>query len=126
MRAERTFGLLIGLVCGLIAAHGVWRARPIQTWSAGSLAAILLVLAAARPSSLRGPRRLWERLAHVLGAVNSRLLLTAMFFLVLTPVGFIARLLGWDPLGLRQQGRSTGWEPYAGQQQDPRHYERMY
>ena len=102
MRAERTFGFVVGVVCGLIAAHGVWRARLIQAWGAGGLAAILLVLAVVRPSWLQGPRRLWMGLAHVLGAVNTRLLLTMVFFTVFTPVGLLGRLLGWDPLNRRR------------------------
>lgn len=36
----------------------------------------------------------WMKLAMLLGWINSRILLTVLFFLVLTPVALVARLLG--------------------------------
>jgi len=64
------------------------------------------------------------RLAHVLGWVNSRVLLTALFFLVLTPMGLVLRLAGRDPLRLRRR-EGSGWSPYPPRFRDPKHYERM-
>jgi hypothetical protein len=43
----------------------------------------------------------WLGLSHLLGAVMSRVILTVIFFLVVTPIGLVRRLLGKDPLRLR-------------------------
>ena len=44
---------------------------------------------------------IWLGLSHRLGAVMSRVILTVIFFLVVTPIGLVRRLLGKDSLRLR-------------------------
>ena len=44
---------------------------------------------------------IWLGLSHRLGAVMSRVVLTVIFFLVVTPIGLVRRLLGKDSLRLR-------------------------
>lgn len=44
---------------------------------------------------------LWFGLAHILGTVMSRVLLSILFFGLVTPVGILRRLLGKDSLKLR-------------------------
>jgi hypothetical protein len=82
-----------------------WRKhRPIPSWPYG-LAVALWLPACAAPSLLRPIHRTWMRLGHLLGAVNSRVLLTLVFILVLTPVGVIRRLLR------RRRARGRDAEP---------------
>jgi hypothetical protein len=40
----------------------------------------------------------WKRVALKIGRFNTALLLTLFYFLILTPVGALFRLFGWDPL----------------------------
>ena len=56
--------------------------------------------------------------------VNSRVLLTVMFLLVVTPLGALGRLFGSDPLGRRAAG--SLWLPFSKRARDPKHYERMF
>jgi hypothetical protein len=44
----------------------------------------------------------WFGFAKILGAIMPRILLTMIFFLVITPVGLIRRMAGKDKLKLRQ------------------------
>jgi uncharacterized membrane protein YgdD (TMEM256/DUF423 family) len=44
---------------------------------------------------------LWYGLAHILGSVVSRILLSLIFFLVVTPMGLIRKVMGYDSLQLR-------------------------
>jgi hypothetical protein len=48
----------------------------------------------------------WYGLSHLLGTVVSRMLLSAIFFLVVTPMGLFRRLLRRDSLRLRQWKKS--------------------
>jgi polyferredoxin len=45
---------------------------------------------------------LWLGLSNVLGAVMSKVLLSILFFGLVTPIGFLRRLLGKDSLKLRE------------------------
>ncbi|MBT4936735.1 hypothetical protein HON22_02355 [Candidatus Peregrinibacteria bacterium] len=38
----------------------------------------------------------WLKFAHTLGFINTKILLTLVFFLVITPIGLIMRLFGKD------------------------------
>lgn len=60
----------------------------------------------------------WKKLGHVLGWINARIILSAVFFVFVTPTGIIMRLLGHDPLRLRRRAdasywiaRDAGWKP---------------
>jgi hypothetical protein len=44
----------------------------------------------------------WLGLSHFIGTFASKILLSVIFYLVVTPVGLIRRLLGYDTLKLRQ------------------------
>jgi len=48
--------------------------------------------------------RVWLKFGGLLGAVNSRILLGAIFFLFLTPIALLARLTRGDFLGLKKHG----------------------
>lgn len=123
---ERSFGISVGAVCGLLALITAWRHHAVVSWVLGGSAFSLLTLGWLAPSWLRIPSWLWWRLAHALGWVNTRVLLVVFFFLVVTPVGLVRRLCGWDPLSRRRVGRGNGWVPAPARLRNPKHYERMY
>jgi hypothetical protein len=64
-------------------------------------AVVALVVTMTVPLVFRPLSVVWFGFSHVLGAVMSKLLLSAVFFLIVTPVGVVRRLLGYDTLRLR-------------------------
>jgi hypothetical protein len=64
-------------------------------------ALIIQVVSMIAPQVLRPVAIVWFGLAHLLGAVVSRVLLAAVFGLVVTPIGLLRRALGNDSLRLR-------------------------
>lgn len=50
---------------------------------------------------------LWTKIAIILGWVNSRILLSFIFFFILFPFSVFYRLTTRNPLGLRKKGMST-------------------
>jgi hypothetical protein len=120
----RSFGFTVGGVLAAIALFSVWRGHVVRAEGAAAISAVLLVAALVRPMFLAPVARQWNRFGHVLGWMNSRVLLTAMFVLVVTPVGALGRLFGSDPLGRR--GAGSRWLPFAARGRDPKHYERMF
>ena len=49
----------------------------------------------------------WMKLAQILGTINSKILLTIIFYLFLTPLSFIYRLLNKDTLQLKKDSSKT-------------------
>jgi hypothetical protein len=64
-------------------------------------AAIVLVVTMTAPLVFRPVSVVWFGLSHVLGTVMSKVLLAAVFYLIVTPIGVARRLLGYDSLRLR-------------------------
>ena len=60
-------------------------------------AAVLSFFALVRPLWLNPFYRVWMRLANVLGWINTRIILSLIFFLVVLPTGLIMRL-SRDPM----------------------------
>jgi hypothetical protein len=71
--------------------------------SAALLVAALVfhVLDMVAPQAFRPLAPLWFGLAHVLGAISSRVLMFLVFAVVVTPIGLVRRALGKDSLRLR-------------------------
>jgi hypothetical protein len=66
------------------------------------LAILLLLVTMFWPGLFRPLAGLWFGLAHLMGTVVSRVVLATLFFVVVTPIGLIRRLLGADPLQIKK------------------------
>ncbi|MBW2521101.1 MAG: hypothetical protein JRD64_00245 [Deltaproteobacteria bacterium] len=58
----------------------------------------VLVLVMTWPDAFIPMARVWFGLSHFLGTIVSRVLLTVVFFLIVTPVGLARKVLGADPM----------------------------
>ena len=126
-RPEREFGLIVGGIFVLLSAWWIYRGK----FSAVSqvtlpLGAILVLLGLALPRALVLPNKAWMALAEVLSFVSTRIILAIVFFGIVTPIGFVKRLFGWDPLSRRAPASASYWRPYSARQRDSRHYEKMF
>ena len=93
-------GMALTLLC-LIAALVTHK----PGWVA--LATGVLVLNMTAPKVFGPASKLWFGLSAVLGAVMSRVILSLVFFLVLTPMGLIRRAMGKDTLKLAAFKKGT-------------------
>jgi len=78
-----------------------------REWRYVGIGGGILVAAMAAPALFKLPARVWFGLSEVLGSIVSSVLLGAVFFLLVTPVGLIRRAMGKDTLRLRQFGKGT-------------------
>jgi hypothetical protein len=98
-RQLRSFGLTVG---GVFVAIALW---PVifhwagPRWWSLVLATLLIGPAIIYPKILLWPHKGWMTLGHVLGWINTRLILGVIFYAVVTPIGIVRRLLGKDPMG---------------------------
>jgi len=83
----RLFGLLIPLL-----SH---RRFAVWPWM---LAGLFLACALLAPGSLGLVYRVWMRIGAVVGAINGRIVLGIIYFLIVVPLGLAMRLWGADPL----------------------------
>lgn len=126
-RAEREFGLIVGGVFVLLSVWWLYRGKfSTASQVALPLGSLLIIFALLFPNALVLPNKGWMLLAEGLSFITTRIILGLVFFLVITPIGVVKRLLGWDPLNRRGGPSASYWKPYSERQRDPRHYEKMF
>ena len=75
----RSFGLIVGGIFALIGVWpAVWRGQPLRLWSL-ILGGVLLTLALVWARSLTHVYHLWMTVGEVLGWINTRIILGALF-----------------------------------------------
>jgi carbamoyltransferase len=92
--ALRRFGFTVGSVMILLGSVFLWRQHHITGWSFTSLGSLVVISAGFAPAALKYLHLHWMMLSLALGWIMSRVLLTIVFFLVVTPIGLIQRLFG--------------------------------
>ncbi|MDO8446171.1 MAG: SxtJ family membrane protein [Deltaproteobacteria bacterium] len=51
----------------------------------------------------------WMKFAHILGWVNTRIILTLVYLIIFTPLALIFRLIGKDPMDRRLEKGNSYW-----------------
>lgn len=109
MPSNRKFG---GTFTGIFAAlflYAVWKS---SLWL-GALSAVLALLFAAAtliaPERLTPLNHLWFKLGELLGKIVSPIVLGAIFFILITPIAVIGRLMGRDALRLKRRNAASYW-----------------
>ena len=107
-KQHRSFGLMVG---GIFVAIGFWplirRGEDIRLWAV-ILGSVLVILGALLPGRLGPIYRSWMAVGHVLGWVNTRIILSVIYYGMFTPIGLVMRLAGRDPMRVHDDhGAST-------------------
>ncbi len=85
------FPFLIGWILPLIGGHS------FRTWTL-FISIPSIIFAFTKPILLLYPYKAWMKVGHILGWVNSRIILGLVFLIVLQPIALIMRILSHDPL----------------------------
>jgi hypothetical protein len=124
-RALRRFGLAVGLVILSLGCLLLWRQRGAG-WPLISIGAILLLTAGLAPQTLKWIQGPWMIVAFALGWIVTRILLTIVFFLVVTPTGLFQRLFGKRAIEVAFAADTASyWQPRTGRPL-PADYEKQY
>jgi hypothetical protein len=125
-RDLRKFGLMVGGVFAVLGLLFLWRHKahyPYFLWPG----AALFVAGAILPRALKWIYIAWMSAAFVLGFIMAHVILTLLFYLVITPIGLLARLAGKDFLSLKlDRAAKSYWIPRAPKAKAAADYERQF
>ena len=110
IRQNKKFANTVGIALLVIFAFRLFFKHQ-YLWPVLAIAVVLLLLTLVMPKILTPIRLGWEKLGHLLGIMNTYILLTLFYFLILTPFGLLMRLFGKDILKLKRSAKAaTYWE----------------
>ena len=106
--SNRSFGIVFFVVFLLIALYPLTYDGEIRLWSL-IISAIFLILGLLDSKILAPLNKIWFKFGILLGKIVSPLIMGIIFFLVVTPIGLIMRLLGKDVLNLKYNKNKSYW-----------------
>lgn len=118
------FAATIAALIGGLGLWKIWSGRSVHTGRVLVVAALALLLySLVHPAGTLALRKGWLRVGGVLGRVNSALILTVLYFVVITPLGLLLRLFG------RRSSTKTAGGSYfvaRGTERGAKHFEHPY
>ena len=122
----RKTALVVAAVFFAIALWNMYRGRLTPVAAFAGIAAGLTLIVLFVPVAARAFHRFWMGIAAVLGYVNSRILLSLLYYGLFTPVGLVRRLLGRDPMKRRGSAQSSYWVTRENTRQTKDQFERLF
>jgi multisubunit Na+/H+ antiporter MnhG subunit len=124
--AVKKTGLTLGVVLILIALL-LWYLGKTSFMYFSIIGGLFIILTLIAIPVLRPFHKLWMTLALLMGFVMSRVILTLLYYLVLTPIGLLAKIVGkkFMPLGFDKNAKSY-WEKRDNTAKQQIDYERQF
>jgi len=122
----RKFGLTVGIVLLMISVILFLFDKSSYIYL-GIIGGVLVLAGTLFPSVLKPVNKAWMTLALILGWFMSRVILTILFYFVLTPIGFIAKIFGKRFLSLKIDAeKKSYWEKREGRSPNITEYDRQF
>ena len=106
--SNRSLGIVFFIVFLIIALYPLTYDGEIRVWSAIT-SLIFLMLGLLNSKILTPLNKLWFKFVIFLGKIISPIIMGTIFFLVVTPIGLLMRLLGKDLINLKYNNNKSYW-----------------
>ena len=111
--SNRSFGIVFFIVFLFIAIYPLNYNGEIRLWSI-IISLIFLILGLLKSKILTPLNTLWFKFGIFLGKIVSPIIMGLIFFLVVTPIGILMRILGKDLLNLKYNLKKSYWIEKSG------------
>ncbi len=108
MGTNKNFGIVFFIVFLIIGLYPLINQGDIREWSI-VISFIFLILGLINSKILTPLNKVWFKFGILLGKIISPLIMGFIFFLVVTPIGLIMRILGKDLLNLQFNKSGSYW-----------------
>lgn len=110
----RKFGLTVGGAFLVFAAISWWRGHTVADLVLATVGGVLVLAGLVIPTRLGPVERAWMGLALAISKVTTPIVMGVLYGLVLSPVGYLRRTLGGNPLVHAEQEKSFWRERKPG------------
>ena len=109
MSSNRNFGFVFFIVFLIISLLPLINAEPIRIWSV-FISLTFLILGLMNSNILNPLNKLWFKFGIFLGAIIAPIVMSFIFFLVVTPIGLALKISGKDLLSKKYNNKkNTYW-----------------
>ena len=106
--SNRSFGIVFFFVFLIITLWPLINENPLRVWSI-YIAIVFLILGLINSNFLTPLNALWYKFGKLLGSIIAPIVMGIVFFIVVTPIGFIMRIFGKDLLNKRYNNKSNSY-----------------
>jgi len=122
----RQFGITMGIVLALLGGLLLWREKDYYFYFL-MLSIAFFFIGLALSVLLKPIHKIWMTLAILMGWVVTRVIMTTLFYLVVTPIGLLTRLCGKDFLNIKSEKNvNSYWIPRKTIKADKKKYENQF
>ena len=104
----KNFGVTIGLILLTIGVFLFVREKDSFIYFL-LIGLILIILGGIIPVTLKPIYKIWMIFAVIIGWIMTRIILSVLFFLIITTIGIFTRLIGKDFLNLKTKNNVSYW-----------------
>ena len=105
---NKSFGILFFVIFLLVALWPLINSEFIRLWALG-IASIFLVLGITNSKILTPIKKAWIKLGEILGKIIAPIVMGLIYFIIITPIGLLMRLVGKDVLNLKFNKNDSYW-----------------
>ena len=106
--SNRSFGIVFFVVFFVFAIWPLLNNQDIRIWSL-IISLVFLILGILNSNLLKPFNKIWFKFGMLLGNIVSPIVMSLVFFLVVTPTGYLMRFFGKDLLKLKKNKSNTYW-----------------
>ena len=106
--SNKSFGIVFFTVFLIIAIWPLLNGYEIRYWSL-IISIVFLILGILNSKILTPLNKTWFKIGILLGNVISPIIMSIIFFLVVTPTSFIMKILGKNLLNLKKNTKNSYW-----------------
>ena len=106
--SNRSFGIVFSIVFLLVSIYPLLNDGSVRIWSL-IISFIFLILGLSKSNLLTPLNILWMKFGLLLGQIISPIIMVIIFFVVVTPIGIIMRVLGKNILRLKKNKKKSYW-----------------
>lgn len=123
----KTFSLGGGVLLSALAAFFTYKGKVEISYGLASLGGIFLLVRLVNFLWIRPIHTAWMKFAHILGMVNTRIILFIVFVLTVIPISLLLRIFRKDILNKNLEKEAvTYWNDRPKQELNIKHYERHF
>ena len=121
----RSFGITIGIILFIISGLLMYYNKEIYQ-VIGTIALTFIGLGLIMPVALKPFYFVWMTFAAILGWVMTRVILGFVFYIIITPIGLLTKLIGEDFLALKKTESDSYWNYRNSAKELNQDYEKQF